>query len=764
MFAKVVVDVKSSNVDIMYTYRIPEEYRDYVNIGSRVLVSFGVREILGYVIAMEEDANYTGPIKDIIDVLDYSKELTLEQVELAQKISADTKTLMVSALDLMYPSFLKTKYRKYLNIKSFVDLDAELALLFAGKNKVLIDKEILKVFNKIKKEVEKDNIEISYENYSYGKNKQIKKYSINKKLASNPTTLSQRRNDVIAYVSNHPEATLEDIRENTGCSKELVYSLVKNKYLIYQEVPQVKEFMTEKLPIVWGNYTFEEQELRYKYSRLQNKPFLLFSNDEAFKLKFYLDIINETLQENKKVLLLTPTLISNFEYLQYFKQKMIGYRIVNFSSDISNNEFYDHYINVKNGNYDLIITTKVGLFLPLEELGVIIVIDEGNINYYSETTPKYSMIEVVKFRAAYHQANLILVTSSPTIEAYYNYFMTKYYLLKHIVARDYDVKLVRLQEEVEDLLISNLLRTEIEETLNKKEIAMLILNAKGYSHHLVCRNCSTVIKCPVCKIGMSYHKKKDEIYCRYCGFKLTKKNCETCGSTDLSLYAAGLEKVAETLQSYFPNARLLQLDSDTVSDYQSYQENVLKIEEQEVDIIIGTNNMLSLKNPAIKLIGILDIDRLLNINDYKASELTYGLLADALVDPNTKVVIQGYHLDHFAILNGISQNFTDFYNEEIKYRQEYFYPPFAEANRLIISGAFKEMYHYANSFKKSFNYLFQSEGVILGPVYLAKYMGVQLIIKHNDFTKVNRIMEEVSKNLSQYQLTINYERYPRNFF
>ncbi|MFA7010803.1 MAG: hypothetical protein WC240_06240, partial [Bacilli bacterium] len=236
------------------------------------------------------------------------------------------------------------------------------------------------------------------------------------------------------------------------------------------------------------------------------------------------------------------------------------------------------------------------------------------------------------------------------------------------------------------------------------------------------------------------------------------------GSTDLSLYAAGLEKVAETLQSYFPNARLLQLDSDTISDYQSYQENSLKIEEQEVDIIIGTNNMLSLKNPAIKLIGILDIDRLLNINDYKASEMTYGLLADALVDPNAKVVIQGYHLDHFAILNGISQNFIDFYNEEIKYRQEYFYPPFAEVNRLIISGTFKEMYHYANSFKKSFNYLFQNEGVILGPVYLAKYMGVQLIIKHNDFTKVNRIMEEVSKNLSQYQLTLNYERYPRNFF
>ncbi len=764
MFAKVVVDVKSSNVDITYTYRIPEEYHDYINVGSRVLVSFGVREILGYVIALEDESNYTGQIKDILDVLDYTKELTLEQVELAQKISSDTKTLMISSLSLMYPSFLKTKYRRYLTINNFVDLDAELALLFAGKNKVLIDKDILKVFNKIKKEVEKGNIEISYDNYSYGKNKQVKKYAINRKMASDLTGLNQRRYDVITYITNNPEATLEDIRENTGCSKELVYSLVKNKYLVYNEVPRVKEFTIEKQPIQLEKYSFEEQELRYKYSRLQDKPFLLYSNDEAFKLKFYLDIINETLQGNKKVVLLTPTLISHFEHVQYFKKKMVGYRIVNFSSDLSNNEFYDNYITVKNDNFDLIITTKVGLFLPLTELGAIIVVDEGNINYYNEATPKYSMIEVVKFRANYHQAKLILSTSSPTIETYYNYFITKYFLLKHVVPKTYNVQLIDLKEEPGDLLVSDSLKQKITETIARKEIAMLILNAKGYSHHLVCRNCSTVLKCQNCKIGLSYNKKKDEIYCRYCGNKLTKKSCENCGSTDLHLYAAGLDKVAEVLQADFPQARILQLDSETISDYQSYQDNILKIEEQEVDIVIGTNNILSLKTPAITLIGLLDIDRLLNINDYKASELTYSLLTDALANEKAKVVIQGYHLDHFAILNGIQQNFVDFYNEEIKYRQEFFYPPFAEANRLIISGEFKAMYHFANSLKKSFNYLFKNEGVILGPVYLAKYMGLQLIIKHNDFPKLNRIIEEVSKNLAHYQLTINYERYPRNFF
>ncbi|HKM30090.1 MAG TPA: primosomal protein N' [Bacilli bacterium] len=764
MFAKVVVDVKSSNVDITYTYRIPEEYHDYISIGSRVLVSFGVREILGYVIAIEEETSYSGPVKDIIDVLDFTKELTLEQVELAKKISEDTKTLMVSSLDLMYPSFLKTKYRKYLHIRSYVDLDADLALTFAGRNKILIDKEIMKVFNKIKKEVEKGNIEISYDNYSYGKNKQIKLYSVNEKLADSFSLLSKKRYDVVSFVSNNPEVNLEDIRENTGCSKDLISSLVTNKHLIYQEVPLVKEFLEEKSPIISEGYTFAEQEVRYKYSRLQKKPFLLYSNDEEFKLKFYLDIVKDALELEKKVFILTPNLITNFELLQYFQKKMVGYRVVNFSSDVSNNEFYDNYINVKNGNFDVIIATKVGLFLPLADLAAIIVIDEGNVNYYSETTPKYSMTEVVKYRADYHQAKLIFATSSPTIEAYYSYFLTKYFLLKHIVPKNYDVRLVNMKEEVGDLLISSVLKTEIGFSLAKKEIVMLILNAKGYSNHLICRNCSNVIKCPICKIGMSYNKKKDEIFCRYCSYKLPKNSCDKCGSYDLSLYAAGLEKVAEILQAYFPQARLLQLDSDTVSDFQSYQTNILKIEDQEVDIILGTNNILTLKNPAIKLIGILDIDRLLNLNDYKATEMTYGLLTDALGDASAKVLVQGYSLDHYAIFDGIKQDFESFYNEEIKYRQEYFYPPFAEANRLIIIGSFKAMYHYANSIKKAFNYLFKTEGVILGPVYLTKYKGVQLIIKHNDFAKLNRIIAEVTENLSQYQLTINYERYPRNFF
>ncbi|MDD3171665.1 MAG: primosomal protein N' [Bacilli bacterium] len=765
MFAKVVVDVKSSNVDIMYTYRIPEEYHDYVNIGSRVLVSFGVREILGYIIEIVEDVDYEGQIKDIIDVLDFDKELTIEQVELAKKISIDTKCLMVSALSLMYPSFLKTKYRKYLNIKNYPGLDADLALMFSGRNKIVIDKEILKNFPKIKKEIEKDNIEITYDNYSYGKNKRVKHYTFNPDKENDLDNLSIRRYDALAFIKNNPESTMDEIRENVGCSRELINNLTTQGYLNVDERIVIKKVSAEKLPIINDHYIFDEQEVRTKYLRLSGKPFLLYSNDDDFKFKFYLDVVKDALQINKKVMILAPTLITYFRLLKFFRKKMIGYQIVNFSSEISNNEFYDNYMNVKNGEFDLIIATKVGAFLPIIDLGAIIVVDEEDVNYYSESSPKYNIVEVVKFRADFHQAKLIFSTSSPTVVTYYNYFLTKYFLLRYNIKKENDIELVNMMDDIgeSDMMISTRLEQEIATKMRQKEMSMLILNAKGYSSHIVCRNCSTVVKCPSCKIPMTYHKKKDQIVCRYCGYKLATNNCNRCGSSDLNFLSYGLEQVNERILQLFPKAKVLQLDSETISDYESYQNALLKIEEQEVDIILGTNNILLLKNEAIKLIGILDIDRLLNINDFKASEMTYSLLNRALAYTSTKTIIQGYTLNHYAILCGINNDFDGFYDQEIKYREECFYPPFAEANRLIISGDFKGMYHYANSFKKSFNYLFKEKGTVLGPVYLTKYMGVQLIIKHNDFAKVNRIIDEVTKNLTQYQLTIIFERYPRYF-
>lgn len=764
MFANVVVDVRSSNVDIVYTYKIPDIYSSCINIGSRVLVGFGVREVLGYVIEIVETHNYDGLIKDIIDVLDFEKELTVEQVELAKMISHDTRSLMVSALDLMYPSFLRSKYRKYLITKNYQELDADVALIFNGKNKVLLDKSNANLYSKIKKEIDKGNVELSYDAYSYGKNKHTKCYYFNSNIIEGIDHLTKKRQEVIDYVRSNASSTLQDIKEATGCSKNLVDDLVKNDYLIVKDEIIISKPFTEQVAIKLLPYNFEQKELRDKYYRLSGKPFILYSNDDDFKLNFYIDIISENIRNNKKTLIVTPTLLKNYSILSYIRGKLNGYNVVNISSELSNSEYFDNYMAVKTENFDVVITTKVGAFLPFTNLGTIIVVDDENENYLCEANPKYNIRKVMEFRSEHLKARLIFSTTTGSVETYYKYFITDYFMLRYIVPNKNEAILIDMKKEYsKEGLFSNRLIEEIKMALYEKKVSLLILNAKKYSNFIICRKCSSVLKCPICKVPLSYNKKKDEISCKYCGYKLSKKACLKCDNEDLSYLSAGLEQINEKISMIFPKAKIMQLDSDEISDFDSYNEALLKIEDEKVDIIIGTHNMISLKNERIKLIGILDIDRILNNNDYRSSEMAYSLLANSVQNKNTTVIVQGYHLDNEAVVYGINNQFEDFFNNEMKYREQLQYPPFFEANRLIISGDYRQIYHYANSFKKSFNYLFKDEGSVLGPVYLAKYSGVQLIIKHNDFEKVLRIIDEVSKNLSQYDLKIIYERYPKSF-
>ena len=766
MYASIVVDVKSSNTDVIYTYHIPSHLESFVYVGSRVIVPYAVRQITGYVVEIIDECEYQGVIKDIVEVLDYDKELTEEQVLLAKTIATETKSLLTSCLGLMYPSFLKAKYRKYVTVKNFADLDANVAMLFNAKGKIAINDKLLQEYPKIKTEIKKGNLELSYDVYSYGKRKYTKLYFYDEKydVLLKDYKGSELKKRIIKFVKEAIKGcTIDKIKEHINCSNYVVRSIEKDGYIFSKNVlfnEKPAQAKPQKL-LKYINYNFDQASLKEKYDTLSSKPFLLFSNDEKFKLDFYLSIATELVNNNKKVLILTPTLITNFLVALHFKKYLSGYRIVTFSSDLSQAEYYDNYMEVKWNDYDIIITTKVGAFLPLNDLGLIIVVDEENNNYIGEYSPKYHAIEVMKNRAKYHNAKLVLSTSSPSMEAYYNYSRAKYSLLKYIVPNNNDVEIVDMHSQFydENLIISKELQNRITNTLSNDNQVMLILNAKGYSTYLTCRNCGKILKCPKCKITMTYYQEKNETKCRYCGTKAESLYCD-CGN-NYTMLGIGLEKVKETIQNLYPNKNVLLLDSDSLADYDDFQDAMVKIETNEASIILGTNNIISMYSPNIKLIGMLAIDTILNANDYRASESVYQLISNA-INKDCHVLLQAYNTDHYAITTAINNNYSSFYNTEIASREMFQYPPYLEINRIIVTGDYKEMYHCANYFRKVFRTIFTTSADVLGPTYNTIKKGAQLLIKHNDYPKLSKLIDEVEKKFADKKINIQFERHIRN--
>ena len=763
MFASVVVDVKSSNVDIMYTYHVPEELCDFVYVGSRVMVSFGFRKIIGYVIELMDTNPYQGEVKDILEVLDFSSELTKEQIDLAYFIKEDTNCLLVSALESMFPVFLKTKYRRFLYCEEPDKLDLDLALIFNGKKKIAVNGETISNNPKLSREIKKGTVEISYDIFQYGKNKKDKVYSVNPMFDHLIDSLSNKRYEVLMYVKRNDKCTSLDIREAVGCSVYLIGALVKEGYLLVKEEYLTRDDSDSEKKINKGfSFSLDEEQLIEKFTTLSGKPFLLYSNDEDFKLDFYLSEAVKAVAVGKKVEIVAPTIIEAFKVCKYFRRYLKGYRVLSFSKDMSNGEYYDQYIKVIRGEYDIIITTKVGAFLPVSDIGLMVVINEGDFNYLSEYTPKYNLVKALEHRASYFDAKIVLSCTTPLIESYYKYTIGKYILLKHVTSEEKRITLVDMKKEYGRYPnLSEKLLDAIRETLQNKKQVVLMLNSKGYSNYIVCRKCGEVLKCPKCQIPLTYYKEKDEVKCRYCGRKLENVKC-SCGSSEYNYLASGLDTLSEALKEVFPTSRIIKLDSD-IDKVSGYYDALLQIENQEVGIIIGTRNVLSIFSNEIRLIGLIDIDQFLNSGGYKSNENTYQLIDECLSHRECKTIIQGDHVDNKTVLNAINSDFDGFYESEIKTRRLYLYPPFCEINKLIVTGPYKDMYYFANYFKKLSTSLIKEDFDVLGPMYVTRLKGVQLLIKHNKIDKVLEIIKEVEKKFQNNKVTTSFERYPRNF-
>lgn len=775
MIAVISIDVQVSYVNDEYDYIIPPQLEDYVKIGSRVLVEFGVRKVLGFVIDIKDKSDFKGTLREVVQVLDFDSELSLEQIMIAKEMSKSTKTYLSSCLSVMYPYFLKSKFRKFISINNVESLDPHIISLFDNKKKISLTSDLLKEYPKIRKEINNGNLLLDYDLYSYGKTKQVKEYFVNRNCENIYSKYKGIKKKLIDYLMRKEYATLDEIKEFIGCSSYIIKSLERDEVLYYREVKPKVDNNLIRPKLSNKIFDFDGKIIKQKYLDMSNKPFLLYSNDEKFSFDFFLDICIDNINNNKKTMIVCPTLISLYNIYYYLHRYLEGYDVVNLSGDLSNSEYYENYKKITSGNFDCFVTSKVGIFTKTPSLATIIVYDEGNYNYISEMTPKYNSIEILKLRANYHNAKIVMHSSPLTIENYYHYFLADYNLLKYIKKTNNNVSIVDMQDELlqNRLLVSKKLEEGINKALAKDKQVMLILNSKGYSNTLKCRKCGKVIKCEKCNIPLTYYKDKNEFKCRYCGKGIENITCK-CGCTDFAMYDMGLEMLKEKLDYLFPLSKILLIDSNTLKEYSDYENVVVSIESKDVDIIIGTSNALGLSHFAdLDLISLVSVDTILNYSDYKASFNTFALIYNSVntntlnknllnYDDNINIIIQGFNLNHYAIKYGISLDFNAFYEEEIKFRKTFNYPPFREVNKIIITGEYKDIYYCANYFKKVYSSVTKTQNMVLGPVYVKIKKGVQLIIKSDDFEKLSKIIDEVKNKFKDKDVLISFERYPRS--
>ena len=656
-YADIIVDISHEKVDRPFQYRIPQELAEAVYPGVRVHVPFGSgnRDKVGYVVDISERADYPiGKIKDITSV--DAKGITAQsaQIRIAYWLKRQYGSTMIAALKTVLP--VKQKLRQLEQKKVTGCLAAEKlreAAAACEEKRQTAKARVLRALA--------DDEELPYE-------------LIRRKLNIAPATLQ----------------TLE----RQGFLKIETESIYRNP---------VKHVAGEEKRIVLSDVqrTVIEDVMR-DYRAGTPHTYLLHGVTGSGKTEVYLGIIEQMIALGKQAIVLIPEIALTYQTLLRF-YKRFGDRVSVMNSTLSQGEKYDQIRRAAEGDIDVIIGPRSALFTPFPNLGVIVVDEEHEGSYKSESAPKYHARETAIQIASMHGAAVVLGSATPSMEAYYRARTGEYKLYemngRHGNSRLPDVHIVDLREELKcgnRSVFSGRLRALIEQRLAAGEQTMLFLNRRGYAGFVSCRACGHVMRCPHCDVSLSEHG-NGKLVCHYCGYEEPRRPvCPSCGSKYLMGFKAGTEQIVEAVRREFPTARVLRMDADTTRTKESYEKILAAFADEKADILVGTQMIVKGHDfPNVTLVGILAADLSLNRNDYRAGERTFQLLTQAAGragrgDKAGEVVIQTYQPEHYSIVYAAKQDYRGFYEEEILYRDLMQYPPVAHMLAVLFTSAQQE--------------------------------------------------------------------------
>ena len=643
MFADVIVDINHSEVDKIFEYSFSGEE---CKLGSRVVVPFGNSVINGIVIGVKEFSNFDpNKIRPILRVLDEIPVLNVETLALMEHVKKTCYCTGASALRLFLPSEMrKGKVREqFVNYCSLI------------------------------KKISSEELEINF------------KRAIKQK-------------QFLEYISDGEKYKLSEMNNKFGASA--VKAVLEKGYI---QITVEKNFRSpyNSLDAVSKtvNLTEAQKNAIDSVNSTDKTISLLYGVTGSGKTEVYLSLISQTVNLGKTAVMLVPEIALTPQMLKQLRARF-GTNAAIIHSGLSVGERFDEWWRIKTGEAKIVVGVRSAIFAPLENIGLIIIDEEHDASYSSESNPRYNTLDVAKFRADFYGAKIIIGSATPSIDSFLNAQNGNYNLItlpERINKKPLpEVEIVDMRKEVKrgnSSQFSRALLSDLEQCLKNGNQAIIFLNQRGFSKSVICTECGHVQKCESCDVSLTYHKEDESLLCHYCGAKYKMISaCTECGSKFIRYGGIGTERVVFELKKEFPNAKILRMDRDTTATKEGHFRILNEFSERKADILVGTQMIAKGHDfPSVTLVGILDADQSLHFSDYRSAERTFQLLTQVAgrsgrADKPGKVVLQTYSPENIVLKQAINYDYKSFYENEISIRSATGFPPFSDIVRILFTG------------------------------------------------------------------------------
>lgn len=703
LIAEVIVDVSTYHVDRPFDYQVPVEWISVIELGSRVKVPFGPRNVLGFVVGLKKETDVPlNKLKAINQILDMEPVLTEEMLRMAKWLKNDTICYEIDALQVMLPSALRAKYEKMIKLQQGQQLPLEVQAIF-GKRQRANFKEFERAgLLPLLKQLVAENI-VAIENVvkQQGNVKEIRMVQITAdqqliERALEQSTRAAKQRLLLQWMCQHLGEifTPQQICDEAKVSISVLEAVIDKgaAQFIQEEVfrdPFTKEVSRTHALQLTSEQQVALQAITTAMDQQIAQTFLLHGVTGSGKTEVYLQAIQKVLEEGKEAIMLVPEISLTPQMTERFRSRF-GEMVAVMHSGLSVGEKYDEWRKIQQGKVKVVVGARSAIFAPFTNIGLIILDEEHESTYKQEDSPRYHARDVAIWRSEFYNCPIILGSATPALESFARAKKGVYKLLslKHRALHQAlpTVFIADMREELRQgnrSMFSQSLIEAIRLRLEKKEQMVLFLNRRGYSSFVLCRDCGTVVQCPNCDISLTYHRTTEKLKCHYCGYEEhVPQICPQCQSDHIRYFGTGTQKVEEELYKLFPEARVLRMDVDTTKHKGAHEEILETFGAGHADILLGTQMIAKgLDFPNITLVGVLSADTSLHLPDYRAAERTFQLLTQVSGragrhDKLGEVIIQTYTPEHYAIELAKTQEYEPFYEREMFLRRRSNYPPY----------------------------------------------------------------------------------------